>query len=260
MASTPRRFLVAANWKMNGDARANADLLRAAGECARRCDAIDVLVCPAFVHIPQAAAALNGVNGASVGAQNVSEHAPGAHTGDVSAAMLREAGCAYVIVGHSERRGDHGETDEQVAARFAAVCAGGMTPIVCVGETPAQREAGEEREVVERQLGAALGGDARGFVVAYEPVWAIGTGRAATPQQVDEMHGVIRGAMRGLCGEEVATRTPVLYGGSVKADNAAELFALDEVDGALVGGASLDAQSFAAICDAGQSAAQARLK
>lgn len=259
MVTSLRRPLVAANWKMNGDMVGNIGLLESIAKCSLRCDAIDVLVCPTFVHIPQAASVLKDAP-VHVGAQNVSAHAPGAHTGDVSADMLREAGCKYVIVGHSERRAAHGETDAEIAARFKAVHAGGMTPILCVGESREQRDAGDASAVVARQIGAVVsdaGPDTKRFVVAYEPVWAIGTGRVATPEQVGDMHGVIRSQLAGLCGDNLAQRTLIIYGGSVKSANAANLFASDEVDGGLIGGASLSVMAFEGICDAAQQAATA---
>jgi triosephosphate isomerase len=195
-------------------------------------------VCAPFPYLAQVAERLRGSR-IAWGAQNVSEHAQGAYTGEVSAAMLAEFGCRYVIVGHSERRHIYGETDQQAAAKLAAVRAAGMTPILCVGETLAEREAGKTEAVVARQLGAVDFGDA---VLAYEPVWAIGTGRNATPEQAQEVHGFLR--------QRVGAQTPILYGGSVKPQNAAQIFAMPDVDGGLIGGASLVAKDFLDIVKA----------
>jgi triosephosphate isomerase len=185
------------------------------------------------------------------GAQDVSEHAQGAYTGEVSAAMLAEAGCRYVIVGHSERRAYHAESDELVAAKAQAALAKGVTPIVCVGETLAQREAGETETVVKRQLSAVihrLAHCAAEMVVAYEPVWAIGTGRTASPEQAQAVHAVLRAQLHAATGRGATMK--ILYGGSVKPDNAATLFAQADIDGGLIGGASLKASEFIAIARA----------
>jgi triosephosphate isomerase len=229
-----RSRLVAGNWKMHGSRASIAALLDALvaatpSGCA---------VCAPFPYLAQVAERLRGSR-IAWGAQNVSEHAQGAYTGEVSAAMLAEFGCRYVIVGHSERRHIYGETDQQAAAKLAAVRAAGMTPILCVGETLAEREAGKTEAVVARQLGAVDFGDA---VLAYEPVWAIGTGRNATPEQAQEVHGFLR--------QRVGAQTPILYGGSVKPQNAAQIFAMPDVDGGLIGGASLVAKDFLDIVKA----------
>ena len=234
-----RARLVAGNWKMHGSLAANAALLDAlvgAGvECA---------VCVPFPYLAQAAERLEGTQ-VALGAQTVSEHASGAYTGEVSAGMLREFGCRYVLVGHSERRQLFGEGDAPVAAKFAAARAAGLTPILCVGETLEERDAGRTEPVVARQLDAVLAqsdfGDA---VLAYEPVWAIGTGRTATPEQAQDVHAFLR--------RRVTPHTRILYGGSVKADNAAAIFAQPDVDGGLIGGASLVAKDFIAICKAAE--------
>ena len=200
-------------------------------------------VCVPFPYLEQVSRLLAG-SPIAWGAQNVSEHAQGAYTGEVSAAMLREFGCRYVIVGHSERRQLYGETDAQVAAKFAAARAAGLTPILCVGETLQEREAGRTQEVVARQLDEVLRkAPFEGAVLAYEPVWAIGTGRTATPQQAQEVHAFLR--------TRVPASSRILYGGSVKAQNAASLFAMPEVDGGLIGGASMVAADFIAIVKAG---------
>jgi len=228
--------LVAGNWKMHGSRSANRALVDAilkrlprGAECA---------ICPPFPYLAEVAEQLRGTS-VALGAQNVSEHAQGAHTGEVSAGMLKELGCRYVIVGHSERRQIYGETDAQVAAKFAAARQAGLTPILCVGETLAEREAGKTEDVVARQLGAVQFADG---VLAYEPVWAIGTGRNATPEQAQAVHAFLRRRLR-----EDAT---ILYGGSVKAQNAAAIFAMPDVDGGLIGGASLVAEDFLAILQA----------
>ena len=234
-----RQRLVAGNWKMNGSRpsiRALLDALVAAD--------VDGAVCVPFPYLGQVAERLRGTR-VAWGAQTLSEHAAGAYTGEVSAGMLAEFDCRFVLVGHSERRQLFGETDAQVAAKFAAARAGGITPILCVGETLAERDAGRTQEVVARQLDAVLArgglGDA---VVAYEPVWAIGTGRTATPAQAQEVHAFLRA--------RVGAQTRLLYGGSVKRDNAVALFAMPDVDGGLIGGASLVAADFIAICRAAE--------
>jgi triosephosphate isomerase len=234
-----RARLVAGNWKMHGSLAANAALLDALVAAGVEC-----VVCVPFPYLGQAAERLRGTQ-IAWGAQNLSEHASGAHTGEVSAAMLGEFGCRYVLVGHSERRQLYGESDGTVAAKFAAARDGGITPILCVGETLPEREAGRTQEVVARQLDAVLTKGALGdAVLAYEPVWAIGTGRTATPQQAQEVHAFLR--------QRVNAATRILYGGSVKADNAAAIFAQADVDGGLIGGASLKAQEFIAICKLAQ--------
>ena len=195
-------------------------------------------VCVPFPYLALVAERLRG-SPIAWGAQNLSEHAQGAYTGEVSAAMLAEFGCRYVLVGHSERRQLYGETDAQAAAKFAAVKKAGMTPILCVGETLAERDAGQTEAVVARQLGAV---DFKDAVLAYEPVWAIGTGRNATPEQAQAVHAFLR--------RKVSSDTPILYGGSVKPQNAAAIFAMPDVDGGLIGGASLVAKDFLAIVEA----------
>ena len=226
--------LVAGNWKMHGSRASNAALLDAlVKESPPNC-----AVCVPFPYLAQAAERLRGSR-IAWGAQNVSEHAQGAYTGEVSAAMLAEFGCRYVIVGHSERRQLYGETDAQAAAKFAAVKAAGMTPILCVGETLQERDGGKTEDVVGRQLGAV---DFKGGVLAYEPVWAIGTGRTATPEQAQAVHAFLR--------KRVPAATPILYGGSVKPQNAAAIFAMPDVDGGLIGGASLVAKDFLDIVKA----------
>jgi len=243
-----RRNLVAGNWKMHGSHKANAELL--AGIVGSRPYACDVAVCVPFPYLSETAVALAGSD-IRWGAQDCSVHEQGAYTGEVSAGMLHEFGCRYVIVGHSERRAYHAEEDQLVADKAKAALARGVTPIVCVGETLAQREAGETDMVVKRQLSAVihtLGHCAGEMVVAYEPVWAIGTGRTATTEQAQAVHALLRAQLRAATPH--ADGMQILYGGSVKPDNAAALFAQPDIDGGLIGGASLKAADFVAICRA----------
>jgi triosephosphate isomerase len=243
-----RRKLVAGNWKMHGSHSANAELL--AGISAARPFACDVAVCVPYPYLSETAVALASSD-LRWGAQDCSAHAQGAYTGEVSVAMLAEFGCRYVIVGHSERRQYHAETDQLVADKAKIALASGLTPIVCVGETLAQREAGETEAVVKRQLSAvihALGHCAGEMVVAYEPVWAIGTGRVATPEQAQAVHALLRAQLKAATAH--ADEMKILYGGSMKPDNAATLMAQPDIDGGLIGGASLKAADFVAICRA----------
>lgn len=236
-----RARLVAGNWKMHGSRAANAALLDA---LLAGLPQVECVVCVPYPYLAQVAERLKGTP-LAWGAQNLSEHAAGAHTGEVSAAMLAEFGCRYVLVGHSERRQLYGETDAQAAAKFAAAKAAGLRPIFCVGETLAERDAGRTEEVVARQVDAALQKAAfDDAVLAYEPVWAIGTGRTATPAQAQAVHAFLR--------QRVGEATRILYGGSVKPDNAAAIFAGPDVDGGLIGGASLVAKDFLAIAQMAQ--------
>jgi len=240
--------LIVGNWKMHGSHKANAELLQGLLDAGPL--SADVALCVPFPFLAETAVTL-AASAIRWGAQDCSAHEQGAYTGEVSAAMLHEFGCRYVIVGHSERRQYHAESDQLVADKAKAALARGVTPIVCVGETLAQREAGETDEVVKRQLSAAihtLAHCAGEMVVAYEPVWAIGTGRTATPEQAGAVHALLRAQLRAATTH--AERVKILYGGSVKPDNAPSLFAQEHVDGALVGGASLKAAEFAAICRA----------
>jgi triosephosphate isomerase len=244
-----RRKLVVGNWKMHGSRPANAELLAAL--LAGRPYADDVAVCVPFVYLNETAATLAGSD-LRWGAQDVSAQEQGAYTGEISAAMLAECGCRYAIVGHSERRAYHAESDMLVAQKARAALARGVTPIVCVGETLAEREAGQTEEVVKRQLSVViqqLAHCAAEMVVAYEPVWAIGTGRTATPEQAQAVHAVLRAQLQAATGHGEAMK--ILYGGSVKADNAKTLFAQADIDGGLIGGAALKAADFIAICRAG---------
>ena len=243
-----RKKLIVGNWKMHGSHSANAELL--AGIVAARPFIADVAVCVPFPYLSETAVAL-AAHDIRWGAQDCSSHEQGAYTGEVSAAMLAEFGCRYAIVGHSERRALHAESDQLVADKAKAALARGVTPIVCVGETLAQREAGVTEAVVKRQLSAAihtLAHCAGEMVVAYEPVWAIGTGLTATPAQAQAVHALLRAQLRAATAR--ADDMKILYGGSVKPDNAATLFAQADIDGGLIGGASLKAADFVAICRA----------
>jgi len=242
-----RRKLVVGNWKMNGSL-AQLTELHAIADAARAAGGVDVGICPPFTLIPSAVARSGGL---LIGAQDCHAKASGAHTGCISTAMIKEAGARAVIVGHSERRADQHETDAEVRAKAEAALRDGLVTIVCVGETDAQRSEGRHVAVVTDMLAGSLPDDWEEgeLVVAYEPVWAIGTGNVATPADVTEMHAAIRAALTGRFGDK-GGRIRILYGGSVKADNAAEIFACPEVDGALVGGASLTAEQFVPIIEA----------
>jgi len=243
-----RRKLVVGNWKMHGSHAANAELLQ--GILAGGPVNADLAVCAPFPYLSEVAVALANSN-VAWGAQDVSAHEQGAYTGEVSAGMLREFGCRYAIVGHSERRAYHGESDQVVADKAKAALSKGVTPIVCVGETLAQREAGETEAVVKRQLSAvihALGHCVGEMVVAYEPVWAIGTGKVATPEQAQAVHALLRAQLRAAAPQ--ADNMKILYGGSMKPDNASTLLAQPDIDGGLIGGAALKAADFLAIARA----------
>ena len=247
-----RARLVAGNWKMHGSLRTNAGLLDALKAALKKSENLEYAVCAPFPYLGQVSAALSG-SAIAWGAQNLCEHDSGAYTGEVSGAMLREFGCRFVIVGHSERRTLYGEDDAEVAAKFIAARRSGLTPIVCVGETLEQRERGETENVVGRQIDAVVGAAGAAAladaVLAYEPVWAIGTGRNATPQQAQDVHAFARARIAAR-DKAVAADLTILYGGSVKAANAKELFAMSDIDGGLIGGASLVAEDFIAICAA----------
>ena len=228
---------------------ADLDEIAVLEEAISSAGGVDVALCPPLTLLTEAARRFVA-SPVAIGAQDVAPGADGAHTGDVNAAMLAEAGARYVIVGHSERRAEHGETSEQVAQKAAATLAAGMKPIICIGETLAEREAGRAVGVVAQQLAASTPAGAGEIVIAYEPVWAIGTGRTPSPADIAEIHGAIRAGLGAR-----AAQTRILYGGSVKPANAGEIFALENVDGALVGGASLKAADFSAIILAHPSAA-----
>lgn len=245
-----RAKLVIANWKMNANKAAVAELLAGYMESIR--SEAKVVACPPAPYLAQAQQQLEG-SSIALGAQNVSQFDKGAYTGEISLIMLQDLGCQYVIIGHSERRSLFAEQDSDVAAKFVAIIKAGLVPVLCVGETREQRQAGETETVVARQLDAVVneaGIDAfENAVIAYEPVWAIGTGDTATPEQAQQVHKMVRDRL-ATSSEKVAQRVPLLYGGSVNAGNARELFAMADIDGGLVGGASLDAAAFAAICAA----------
>ncbi|MDE2121446.1 MAG: triose-phosphate isomerase [Betaproteobacteria bacterium] len=247
-----RRTLVAGNWKMHGRLDANRELLQALQAAPRA--ACDLAVCVPFPYLAQAQSLLSG-SGIALGAQDCSVHEQGAYTGEVAAGMLREFGCSHVIVGHSERRSLHGETDAVVAAKAERALGCGLTPIVCVGETLEQREQGQTEAVIGMQLDVVLhllGAQQAGrIVLAYEPVWAIGTGRSASAEQAQQVHAFLRERARQHGVD--ADALPMLYGGSVKPDNARELFAQPDIDGGLIGGASLKAADFLAIASAAPS-------
>jgi triosephosphate isomerase (TIM) len=247
-----RRSLVAGNWKMNGSGEGSRALVTAIKEGLSGVTA-EVAICPPYVYLPAIASMLEG-SPVAWGAQNLSEHESGAYTGEVSGPMLRDFGCKYAIVGHSERRTLYGELEMVVAHKFAAAQRSGLVPILCVGELLEERETGVTEAVVARQLDAVLelvGVDAfADAVVAYEPVWAIGTGKTATPQQAQDVHAFIRGKIAAQ-DDTMAAKLRILYGGSVKGSNAAELFGMPDIDGGLIGGASLNAEEFLTICRAG---------
>lgn len=247
-----RQKLVAGNWKMHGVLKTNLQLLQDVVAGLGDVSGMSAAVCVPFPYLAQAQSVLTGTQ-LAWGAQNLSEHVQGAFTGEVSAAMLQDFGCRYVLVGHSERRALYGESDALVAEKFAAALAAGLHPVLCVGETLVQREAGQTMEVVSAQIDAVVnrvGVPAfLSAVVAYEPVWAIGTGKTATSQQAQEVHAAIR-ARFARADAKVAEGLQILYGGSVKPSNAAELFGMSDIDGGLIGGASLVASDFLAICRA----------
>ena len=267
-----RRMVIAGNWKMNGTSDSLAVLnaicegvKEPVGELEGKIEVApepeeamaspeaSILVCPPYTLLGRFVERAS-MTKVLIGGQDCHPEEAGAHTGDVSAPMLADIGCEAVIVGHSERRADHGEDDTLVKAKAGAVLAAGMAVILCIGETEAERDSGEAEAVVTRQLAASLpdGADGDRLIVAYEPVWAIGTGRTPTLPQIDAMHGALRAALREHLGQEDGDGVRLLYGGSMKPDNAAEILALAEVDGGLIGGASLQAESFLAIVDAAE--------
>ncbi len=250
-----RRSLVAGNWKMNGSFESARNLVEGI-KAGLGSVSSDVVVCPPSVYISEVGRMLGSAS-IGLGGQNVSEHEGGAYTGEISPSMLRDVGCQYVIVGHSERRNLYGEDDAVIAKKTIAAAKAGLVPILCVGELLEERESGDTEAVVARQLDVLLG-SAEGLkalseaVIAYEPVWAIGTGKTATPEQAQSVHAFIRQRIAAK-DSELAARIRILYGGSVKANNAAELFANEDIDGGLIGGASLVADEFLAICRAASS-------
>lgn len=248
-----RQKLVAGNWKLNGSKTSIESLMGGILAGLEGMDNVAVAVCPPYVYIPMTQTLVAGSR-IGLGSQDIADQDAGAFTGEVSGAMLKEFGCDYAIVGHSERRAIYGEQDADTARKFAAARKHGLKPILCVGETLEEREAGITEAVVARQLDAVIaleGVEAlTDGVIAYEPVWAIGTGKTASPQQAQDVHAFIRGKLATL-NAAVAAKVQILYGGSVKGANAAELFAMPDIDGGLIGGASLDASEFLAICKAG---------
>ena len=247
-----RRPIVAGNWKLNGSQAESAALLAGIKQGLSTVKKAQAVVCPPFILIPLAASELAGTT-AAWGGQNLDTHKSGAHTGEVSG-RCSDFGCRYVIVGHSERRALYGESDQLVAQKFKAAQDAGLVPILCVGETLAEREANETEKVVARQLDAVTNlvgiGALANSVLAYEPVWAIGTGKTATPQQAQDVHRFIR-AKLAVLDKGIAAGLRILYGGSVKGNNAKELFGQADIDGGLIGGASSNAEEFLTICRAG---------
>jgi len=248
-----RKPLIAGNWKMNMLRDTSIALIHQLLDKSKLSDKVEVAVCPPSVYLHDVGAALRGSH-IALGAQNMYHTEEGAYTGEISGKMLKDLGCRYVILGHSERRQLMGETDAQVNQKVHAALKVGLVPIVCVGETLDQREAGQTTAVVRTQTEGSLAGltseQAAGIVLAYEPVWAIGTGKTATPAQAEEVHADIRALLTKLFGAETAQKIRIQYGGSVKADNAKELLSQPNIDGALVGGASLKADSFLPIIEA----------
>lgn len=247
-SNAKRRQLVVGNWKMNGSLQENAGLLDEIIAGWRDGHQAEVVICPSFLYLQQVRDLLVGTS-ILLGAQTVNEYDKGAFTGEVSASMLANLNCKFVIIGHNERRRMQQESDEQIAHKFVAVQKAGLIPILCVGESLRDREQGRHLETINRQLNAVFAHTGKSVfenaVLAYEPVWAVGTGKTATPEQAEEVHRFMRSQL-----DELADKVRILYGGSVKAHNAKQLFALPDIDGALLGGASLDAEEFLAICKA----------
>ena len=248
-----RKTIIAGNWKMNMTPKAAEDFIKTLAPMVKGLDKCDIVICPPFVDLPVAVAAANGTN-IHIGSQNVHFAESGAYTGEISTSMLTELGVEYAIIGHSERRQYFGETDETVNLRTKAALAAGLIPILCLGEVKDERLGGITDEVVTRQTKLALAGvsaeDMARVIIAYEPVWAIGTGLTATPEQADETCGTIRAVIAELYGSEVAESTAILYGGSMNDANAADLLSKENVDGGLIGGASLKCDKFTTIVKA----------
>ncbi|MCD8283113.1 MAG: triose-phosphate isomerase [Opitutae bacterium] len=249
-----RKILIAGNWKMNKTASEAGELARAIVAQIATLSAIDVLMCPPFTSIPKVSEIV-GTSNVRLGAQNVSDKVSGAYTGEVSAAMLRDLYVSYVIIGHSERRSYYGETDAFINKKLLTCLDSNLIPILCVGETLEEREAGKVEEVIRTQLVGGLAGvpadKAETIVIAYEPVWAIGTGKTATPEQAQEVHAFIRKTISEILGTEPASKIRILYGGSMKPANADELLAKPDIDGGLIGGAALKADDFLALVKSG---------
>ncbi|MFP4203739.1 MAG: triose-phosphate isomerase [Opitutales bacterium] len=252
MSQPTRKFLIAGNWKMNLNASEGAELARDINGRVGQQPEVIVCLCPAFTALESVAQAISDSN-IALGAQNMYHEASGAYTGEVSAEMLRHLYCSYVILGHSERRQYFGETDASVNKKTRAALDANLKPIVCVGETLEEREANKTSEVIRRQVEGALEGvkkqQADNLVIAYEPVWAIGTGKTATPEMAEEVHADIRCQLAGAFGEAEANRIRILYGGSMKPENADDLLARPNIDGGLIGGASLKANAFCGIVE-----------
>ncbi len=252
MSKTARKYLIAGNWKMNLNSAEGAELVTDVHSMVGTQTDVSVCVCPAATSLESVAKVVNESN-IALGAQNMHFEASGAYTGEISAEMLRHLFCAYVILGHSERREYFGETNEIVNKKTLVALAASLKPIVCVGETLEERESGKMLEVIKTQTEAALVGvtseQAENLVIAYEPVWAIGTGKTATPEMAEEVHAEIRGLLAGLIGEGAAHKVRILYGGSMKPGNADELLAQPNIDGGLIGGAALNANAFAGIVE-----------
>jgi triosephosphate isomerase len=250
-----RRTIVAANWKLNGSLEMVESLVTVIDSHSNGLEGVDAVICPPFPYLSFVGDRISASN-VYLGAQSVAEHESGAYTGEVSAEMVAEMGCRYAIVGHSERREYYGETDAIVAAKFLRIQAAGLIPILCVGESLEQREQGIMQDTIVRQVKAVVAeagiSNMKNAVLAYEPIWAIGTGKTASPEQAQEVHAIIRSEIANQSAE-IAESLPILYGGSVKANNAAELFSQSDIDGGLIGGASLDAEQFNAIVAAGSS-------
>lgn len=250
-----RRPFVAGNWKMNTDSRSSVELAKGVvdGSIELAGHDVDVAVCPPFVYLQAVARAVSS-SSVAVGAQDVYYEVKGAFTGEISASMLKDTGCTYALCGHSERRHVIGEMDDLINKKVTAAIVGGLLPILCVGELQSEREAGQTEEVVTRHIRKGLAGltveKASAVTIAYEPVWAIGTGLTATPQQAQEVHEFIRGLLAEIYDRRLAEEIRILYGGSVKADNAADLMGRADIDGVLVGGASLKVDDFVAIIEA----------
>lgn len=245
-----RRPIVAGNWKMNKNSDEAETLARAVVEAVAGVNEVDVVICPTFTALERVSTVVKGT-AVGLGAQNVSWEAEGAFTGEISTAMLLTCGCSHVILGHSERRQLYGETDATVNRRVKAAFKAALSPIVCVGETQAERESGLTEKVIKSQVHGSLEGltpeEVSKLVIAYEPVWAIGTGLTASPEQAEEVHALIRSVLADNSGQDVSNAVRIQYGGSVKPDNAAVLFSQPNIDGGLIGGAALDAESFAAV-------------
>lgn len=243
-----RRLLIAGNWKMNGLSKDGLELAKGVAQESKKLDACDFLVCPPFTLLASAKKALRGSK-VALGAQDVHFAEKGAHTGDISPLMLKDLGCKFVIVGHSERRADHGESDELVCKKAKAAQEQGLTAVICIGETDEQRSAGKTIEVCTKQILGSVPEKStyRNTVIAYEPVWAIGSGKTPTPAEVEEVHAAVRKVLAKKLSKAQAAKMRILYGGSVKPANAKEFLSLEDVDGALVGGASLKVADFMAI-------------